>query len=153
DRADVHVYEGDCNQVLLREILPRLRYRDYKRGLCLLDPYGLHLNWTVIVRAGEMKSMEIFLNFPVADMNRNVLWHNPTGVDPDDVARMTAFWGDESWRNVVYSPSPQRKLFGGGPDLVKATNDTIAAAFRHRLNAVAGFAYVPSPIPMRNRNG
>src|SRR5262249_38544807 len=47
DRADVHVYEGDCNQVLLREILPRLRYRDYKRGLCLLDPYGLHLNWTV----------------------------------------------------------------------------------------------------------
>jgi hypothetical protein len=29
--------------------------------------------------ASETKAVEIFLNFPVADMNRNVFWQNPKG--------------------------------------------------------------------------
>jgi hypothetical protein len=36
---NVHVYEGDCNEVLLRVIFPRLCYEDYQRGLVLLDDY------------------------------------------------------------------------------------------------------------------
>src|SRR5262249_24813575 len=78
-RSDVLVYHGDCNEMLL-EVLPRVRYERYQRGLCLLDPYGLHLNWDVIRKIGEMKSIEMFLNFPIADMNRNVFWRNPEGV-------------------------------------------------------------------------
>ena len=35
----------------------------------------------------------------------------------------------------------------------KATNDEIAEAFRVRLHDVAGFAFVPQPIPMRNEKG
>lgn len=45
---DVHFYEGDCNQFLLRDVFPTVQYKDYRRGLCLLDPYGLHLDWAVI---------------------------------------------------------------------------------------------------------
>jgi three-Cys-motif partner protein len=55
DRKDVWTYQGDCNEILLDQILPRVRYNDYKRALCLLDPYGLHLNWRVILTAGQMK--------------------------------------------------------------------------------------------------
>ena len=76
-RPQVHVYQADCNDVLLNQVFPTIRYEAYRRGLCLLDPYGLHLDWRVIQCAGEMRSIEIFLNFPVADMNRNVLWVNP----------------------------------------------------------------------------
>jgi three-Cys-motif partner protein len=65
DRTNVHIYEGDSNQILLEEVFSKIRYQDYRRGLCLLDPYGLHLDWKVIQAAGEMKSLEIFLNFPV----------------------------------------------------------------------------------------
>ena len=43
----------------------------------MLDPYGLHLDWEVIETAGKMRSIEIFLNFPIMDMNRNALWRNP----------------------------------------------------------------------------
>ena len=73
ERSDVQIYEGDCNPILLSQVFPRVRFEDYRRGLCLLDPYGLHLQWEVIAAAGQMRSIDIFLNFPVADMNRNVL--------------------------------------------------------------------------------
>lgn len=141
----VRVYEGDCNRVLLEDVFPRARYEDYRRALCLLDPYGLHLNWDVIATAGHMRSVEIFLNFPVADMNRNVLWKNPDAVDPAQAERMTVFWGDDSWRTIAYDTTGN--LFGFP---VKQPNSIIAEAFRERLKKVAGFGYVPEPIPMCN---
>jgi three-Cys-motif partner protein len=145
----VKIYEGDCNQILLQEVFPKARFENYRRALCLLDPYGLHLNWDVIAEAGQMKSVEIFLNFPVADMNRNVLWRNPEGVDPTQIERMTAFWGDGSWREIVYDNS--RNLFGWDQKNPNS-NEVIAKAFQERLGKVGKFAYVPDPIPMRNSN-
>lgn len=147
-QAAVHVYEGDCNEVLLRRVFPQVQYAQYRRGLCLLDPYGLHLDWSVIKTAGEMRSIEIFLNFPVADMNRNVLWHNPTKVDPQQAERMTAFWGDESWKQAAYDTGAN--LFGWEE---KQPNEIVANSFRERLKSVAGFNHVPEPIPMRNTKG
>ena len=81
NRPDVFIYEGDCNEILLKRVFPRVGYKDYKRGLCILDPYGLDLDWTVIYKAGHMRTLDVFLNFPVADMNRNVLWRNPDRVE------------------------------------------------------------------------
>ena len=103
DKREVKVYQGDCNEVLLKDVFPNVKYTDYRRGLCLLDPYGLHLNWEVMYTAGQMGSLEIFINFPVMDMNQNVLWHNPEKVDPKQAARMDAFGGDRSWNEVVYA--------------------------------------------------
>lgn len=145
DRSDVHVHDGNCNDILLKDVFPKVRFDDYRRGLCLLDPYGLHLKWEVVEGAGRTKSIDMFLNFPVADMNRNVLWHHPVGIDPADVQRMNLFWGDESWRQIVYTTD--RDLFGH-PE--KGDNETVAEAFRQRLQKVAGFEYVPKPLPMRN---
>ena len=39
DRQDVTVYEGDCNRVLLEDVFPKVRYEDYRRALCILDPH------------------------------------------------------------------------------------------------------------------
>jgi len=149
DRRDVTVYEGDCNSTLLEKVFPRVRYKEYKRALCLLDPYGLNLNWEVIRTAGQERSIEIFLNFMVMDMNMNILKHNRSKVRPDQVERMNAFWGDESWKDDAYAKSPG--LFG--PIEEKSTNETLAEAFRKRLREVAGFKYVPEPMPMRNTSG
>jgi len=148
-RTDVFVYEADCNKVLLEEVFPRCRYADYRRALCLLDPYGLHIDWEVIHAAGRMRSVEIFLNFPVMDMNMNVLWRDPGKVQARQVARMDAFWGDRSWRNAAYVTTPG--LFGEIEE--KAESQAVADAFRQRLTKVAGFAFVPEPLPMRNTRG
>lgn len=149
ERTDVRIHHGDCNATLLETVLPQVRFEDYKRALCILDPYGLHLDWQVIARAGEMRSIEIFLNFPVADINRNVLWRRREGVSADQEARLIRFWGDDSWKEVAYRPAQQQGLFGAVPD-EKVPNDEFAAAFRERLKNVAGFPHVPEPIAMRN---
>lgn len=148
-RDDVHIYAGDCNELLLQEIFPRVDYEKFQRGLCLLDPYGLQLDWQVIRAAGHSKAIDLFLNFPVMDINRNVLWRNPEGAAPADIARMNAFWGDNSWRRVAYVP--EANLFG--VEERKAKNEDIAEGFRARLKSVGGFKYVPKPMPMRNSTG
>jgi three-Cys-motif partner protein len=144
----VHVHDGDANQVLLNEVIPNVRYQDFRRALCILDPYGLHLDWKVIEAAGKTGTIEIFLNFPILDMNRNVLLWNPDDASADDVARMDTFWGDRSWREAAYSTTGN--LFGW-PE--KQRNEVIAEAFRERLKKVAGFERVPDPVPMRNSKG
>jgi three-Cys-motif partner protein len=149
-RKNVHIHTGDANPYL-KTLLPTIRYEDYKRALCLLDPYGLHLDWEVILLAGRSRAVDMFLNFPVMDINRNAIWRNPENVPQDGVARMTRFWGDETWKWSAYAESPQLGLFNP-PDLVKQSNETIAAAFRERLGTVAGFSFVPEPLPMRNSN-
>lgn len=146
-RSDVYVYDGDCNVVLTEQVFPRARYENYRRALCILDPYGLHLNWEVMHGAGQMKSIEIFLNFPIMDMNMNVLKRNPDAVNDGQTARMNAFWGDSSWRDAAYST--EGLLFGEE----KTDNAAIVNAFRERLHDVAGFKYVPEPMPMRNSKG
>jgi len=146
--ANVKVHLGDANEILPHDVFPEVRWDQFRRGLCILDPYGLDLDWSVIKAAGALKTLEIFLNFPVMDINRNVLWHDHEKVDPVQRERMTRFWGDESWHSAAYSRAGN--LFGY-PE--KLTNEDVAAAFRERLNKVAGFKYVPDPIPMRNSNG
>jgi three-Cys-motif partner protein len=145
-RKDVFLHKGNCNHVLLRDVFPRVRREDYKRGLCLLDPYGLTLDWKVMREAGAMQSLDIFINFPIYDININVLHHDQSTVLPVHVERMNAYWGDESWRDVAYDKSPG--LFGTMEE--KVSNRRFAEAFRKRLRDVAGFKRVPQPLPMRN---
>lgn len=149
DRPDVFVYEGDCNEIIPHHIVPRCRWDRYERALWLLDPYGLDLNWHVVEAAGQTRSVEVFLNFPVMDMNRNVLWRDHARVSQAQRKRMTAFWGDDSWRQAAYPIKPD--LFGGHEE--KADNAEIAEAYCERLRRDGGFAHVAEPLPMRNNNG
>jgi three-Cys-motif partner protein len=148
-RQDVCVYQGDCNPILLADVFPKCRYEDYRRALCLLDPYGLNPKWEVVRVAGAMKSIEIFINFMIMDANMNVLWKNPEKVSSAQIVRMNDFWGDDSWRKAAYTKS--QTLFGDRDQ--KAPNEAVIAAYRDRLRSVAGFKYVPEPIPMRNAKG
>ena len=150
ENKDVTIKTGDCNVILLKEVFPKINWNERKRALCLLDPYGLHLNWDVIKQAGKMKSIEIFLNFPVMDMNRNALWQCKSKVSQKQIQRMNNFWGDETWQDIIYDTSGD--LFGH-PEKVKNSNSIISQAFKKRLKNIAGFNFVPEPIPMRNSIG
>lgn len=149
DKKNVHIYSGDSNTLLVSEVFPKIRYKEFKRALCVLDPYGLHLDWKVIKAAGESDTIEIFLNFPVMDMNMNVLLWDSEAASQENITRMNNFWGDASWREAAYRQ--QETLFGTTEQ--KQPNEAIAAAFRTRLQKVAKFKYVPEPAPMRNSTG
>ena len=151
---NVTVHHGDCNTVLLNEIFPRFQFQDFARALCFLDPYGMHVSWDVLKQAGTMGTIEIFLNFPVADINRNAKRTNPNDVEPDHRKRMTLLWGDETWHSAMFKQSTQGSFFealgDSSPDLENAGNDGLAEAFQERLKRVGGFQFVPKPVPMRN---
>lgn len=151
ERSDVSIYEGDCNKILLDKIFPQVKYEDYKRGLCLLDPYALHLNWEVVETAGKMKSIEIFLNFPAMTINRNVIRKHRTKVKDSQVEQMNSFWGDGSWQDIAYIP--RQSLLTEIEVEDKAHIENLVEAYRERLKSIAGFEYVPNPMPMKNAQG
>lgn len=149
EKIGTFFYNGDCNKILLENIFPTITYKSYKRALCLLDPYGLQLDWKVIEFAGKSGVMEIFLNFPVLDMQRNVIWEKLKDVSKYNLNRMNIFWGDESWKNIAYKE--EQTLFQ--LEIVKTKPDVIIKAFQQRLKDVAGFKFVPEPMAMRNTKG
>jgi three-Cys-motif partner protein len=153
-RPNVYIYTGDCNTVLLRDVFPQVRYEARRRALCLLDPYNIDVAWEVVSAAAKTRSIEIFLNFMIMDMNMNVLLRDPAKAALGDIGRMNRFWGDDSWRSVAYEISPQGALFGD-PEQIKVddANDKIADAYRARLCDVGGFAYAPRPLRFVNSLG
>jgi three-Cys-motif partner protein len=146
--SNVQIVNDDAN-VYLRKLLPTIRYDSYMRALCVLDPYKLNLDWDVIEVAGKMRTVDLFLNFPVMDMNRNAIWRQPDRAPIGGIERLNRFWGDESWRQAAYSKSPQMNLFSE-PEEEKQENRAIVAAFRERLTKVGGFDFVAEPMPMIN---
>lgn len=149
DRRDVYTYTQDCNTVLVRDVFPRAKYSDYRRAVCLLDPYNINLTWNVIAAAGQSKSIEIFVNFMIMDINRNALRRNPSKAVKSKVEQMTRLWGDDSWLDAGYDQVPT--LFDEEVP-VKVSNERFAEAFRQRLIKKAGFKHVPKPMPMRTKN-
>ena len=151
DRGDVDIVTDDATSYLTKTLLPTIQYNKFNRALCLLDPYGLHLDWDVMLQAGKSKAIDLFLNFPVMDMNRNAIWRSPENAPKDGVERMRRFWGDELWRQAAYVESDQGNLFSAR-ELIKQDNAAIVKAFQNRLQSVAGFEFVPDPLPMLNSN-
>ncbi|MBV9561766.1 MAG: three-Cys-motif partner protein TcmP [Bradyrhizobium sp.] len=141
-RQNVHIETGDASRYLIDRLLPTIKYENYNRALCLFDPYGLHLEWRAMEMAGRSGAIDMFLNFPVMDMNRNAIWRNPASVPEEGIARMNLFWGDESWRKVAHVENPQGHLFDP-PDLIKQGNEAIVDAFRERLKKVADLLLSP----------
>lgn len=152
-RSDVNIETGDATRILKTKILPLIHWDYYNRALCLLDPYGLHLDWQVIQMAGQSRAIDMFLNFPVMDMNMNAIWKMPETAPADGVDRMNRFWGDTSWKLDAYKPSKQQSLFPGDEIVEKQPNESIVEGFRKRLKTVAGFEFVPAPLPMKNSKG
>jgi len=143
-RAQVHVGESDP---ILRKVLARCRYKDYARGLCLLDPYGLSVDWSLISEIGRMGSVEIFFNFMIVGANRNVLWSDASRVSEQQKLLMDKVWGDRSWVDAAYRK--EQDLFGADR-FFKRTNEELISAYCQRLKQIAGFKCVPTPIPMKN---
>jgi len=144
------VYHGDGNQVLTSFILPRLVYESYWRGVVLLDPYGMDLDWSVVQALGLSESADVIINFPTMDMNRNALRKDASRIELDAAARKVRWWGDESWQTEFYSLDPQTRFWDIQPMVKVADNDSVVRAYCERLKSKAGFKHVTEPFPVKN---
>lgn len=147
----VKIFSGDSNPILLDVIFPRVEANSRLRALCLLDPYKKRdLDWEVVRRAGSTKRIELFINVPMLDIERNVLRRDFTKVSKSEIEKMNRFWGDESWQSVFSN----RKTLFGDLDRVKAeSSNKLVKDYKKRLKNIAGFAFVTEPLVMRNSSG
>lgn len=56
---NVHIETGDASRYLIDTLLPTIRYNNFKRALCLFDPYGLHLEWRAMEMAGQSGAIDM----------------------------------------------------------------------------------------------
>lgn len=85
-------------------------------------------------------------------VNRNILFEDLSLAKQEDIDRMNAFWGDESWKELLYVH--QKNLFGEVQQIKIDDFKKLASGFEQRLKKVADFKNVPKPILMRNtKNG
>lgn len=151
DRSDISIFVGDCNEVLLAEIYDTFKWESFRRALCLLDPYKLQLDWKVVETAGGLGTIDLFLNFPILDINRNLARKNPATLTQSNIERMDRFWGDHSWYELLFAPSPDLFEENREQKIAKA-NKVLIDAYIKKLKS-SGFTYVPRPIPMKNSKG
>jgi three-Cys-motif partner protein len=93
----VEVFQGDCNIVIPREVLPRVPRR--APSLCFLDPTGAQVRWDTVKalaahRLGPRK-MELLVLYPF-DMFIG-RWLTLPAME----RILTAFYGDASWKNEL----------------------------------------------------
>ena len=81
---------------------------------------------------------------------RNILFEDPTKAKQEDIERMNAFWGGESWKKLLYRE--RETLFGETHHVRIEDYHVLAKEFCKRLKQV-GFNDVPEPILMRNMKG
>jgi len=152
ERRTIHFYVGDANEKLRQDIIPHFQYNSFKRALCIMDPYGLDIEWTTIESIGKARTMDVFLNFPLMDINRNAALKTLEASNPKEGLRLTKIWGGDSWKHLVYVE--QTDMFSPSI-LIKRDegNEILKRGFQERLKQVAGFSFVPEPILMKNKVG
>jgi three-Cys-motif partner protein len=147
--VDIEIKQGDCNQIIVNEIVPIIRYKNFNRGIIFLDPFGMDIEWPTIESIARTKALEIFMNFPVMAINRSVLRKNPYKLTKEQIERMNRFWGSTEWRTNIYKEV--QNLFGTHIEKVSQTGRSLGSLFQKRLEQV--FPEVTFPLVMKNSMG
>ena len=137
--------QGDANDILVREIVPRIRYETFRRGFVFLDPYGLQVRWNTVQALAQTRALDVFVNFPIMGINRLI----PRESLPDSQAlgRLQSIFQDTAWIESLYTS--QGNLFGETAwvrNRMDARN--LAERYVHDLRGL--FPHVSQSVIMRN---
>ena len=141
----IEIYPGDCNDLLRRKIVPDLRMQSFKRALAFLDPFGMELEWSTLEEVARVETIEVFLNFSVMAINRNVRRRRKEDIAPAVREQMDRFWGTE-WEAELYEE--ERTLFGPKTVRIKQSGKELGQRFQNRLKEI--FPHSTVPVLMTN---
>lgn len=143
----VEIKQGDCNEILRKEIIARFTYASRQRGLVFLDPYGLQVEWATVQALARARVFDVFVNFPLMAVTRSLKRDEPpTG---EVLTRLNKVMGSDSWIREIYHPEPQLRLFGEQlvvRDVMRA--EWLARVYADQVNNL--FPFVSKPVIMTN---
>lgn len=142
----IEIYPGDCNEVLRIKIVPTLPRNSYKRAIAFLDPFGMQLEWNTLEEVAQAQTIEVFLNFPMMAINRNVRRRRVEDIPHGMRERMDRFWGTTDWEAELYIEEPT--LFGPEQVRIEQSGKKLGHIFRNRLKEV--FPHCTVPVLMTN---
>ena len=148
----IQAYQGNCNDVLCNEIVPKITYSSKKRAFVFLDPYGLQVDWETVKELANAKTCDIFINFSVMGVTR--LLPREQKPDPEFVKQIDKVMGNTEWITQIYKESPrtQLDLFGNSsePTLSRETiqAEWLASLYTEQLRLL--FPHVSRPVLMKN---
>lgn len=140
--TNVHIHLGDAIELLVK-LIPTIAYRDFKRALLFLDPYGLDVPWSVIELAAKQGTIDVLLNFSIMDLNRNYLPAKRETLTDEQREKVLPFLGP-GWEEEIYPESSQTSLFG--KEFEKLSNNEIVLFYANRLESKAGFKFASEPL-------
>ncbi|MBU2037117.1 three-Cys-motif partner protein TcmP [Patescibacteria group bacterium] len=145
-QTSIEIFEGDCNEILVKKLITLFPYDSFRRALLFLDPFGMNINWSVIAKSAQPKTIEIILNMPIMAMNRACLLNNPDNLTKRNIEMMNSLWGNDDWQKIVYSTV--LTLFGTAKMKNCIDSKELSNYFVQRLKLV--FGHVSRPLIMRN---
>lgn len=144
-KLQVEIYPGDCNNVLRTRIVPELAMKNFKRAIAFLDPFGMQIEWNTLEDVARAETIEVFLNFPVMGINRNVRLRRKEDIAPSVRERMDRFWGTD-WEAELYEE--RQTLFGPEEIRIKQSGKDLGRRFQKRLREI--FPHCTVPVLMTN---
>jgi len=142
----ISIYHGDCNTILREQILPQLSQASKKRAIGFIDPFGMQFELETMAHIAEVKTIEIFLNFPIKAINRGVLRKHPELVPNAAQERLNRFWGTNDWLLDFYEED--ETLFGSVSVKRDLSGKELGAVFKKRLEQI--FTHCTNPILITN---
>ncbi len=145
----VNVVCGDANKKL-DEYVATVDW-NRTRALVFLDPYGLEVDWDLIMRLAETGACDVWYLFPLGGVIRMM---TKDGQVPDAWrARLNRVFGTDEWYEEFYKPSRQQSLFEEEEDRLfkDATTQHVVDYVRTRLQTT--FPAVSNAGILRNGKG
>lgn len=148
----IEIRQGNCNEVLCNEIIPRLSHASKQRAFVFLDPYGLQVDWETVKELANTRTCDIFVNFSVMGVTR--LLPRAQNPEPEVVEQLNKVMGSTTWITQIYREpaGTQLDLFGNSAEPT-SSRDTIqaewlASLYTEQLRSL--FPHVSRPVLMQN---
>jgi three-Cys-motif partner protein len=143
----IEIHEGDCNQIIVGKVVPRISYERRNRGFIFLDPFAMDIEWTTVEQVAGTRALEVLINFPAMAINRTALPNNPYELTEAQIEKHNRFWGTPDWRGDIYEEV--QTLFGPWEIKIRSTTAVrLGKLYKERLEQA--FPHVSYPLVMRN---
>ncbi len=143
----ITIIHGDCNQVLIEQIIPIYCIDRTRRGHVFVDSFSMNLYWETVEAIASTGTLEVLVNVPTMALNRVGLPNDAAKLTDSVIARNDRFWGTHESRERLYVTVPT--LFGLREVKLCATGaECLAEYYGTRLHSV--FSHVTEPPIVTN---
>lgn len=129
----------DANDAIQNLCTRRDWYRERKRAVIFLDPYGMQVKWKTIECIANTHCMDTWYLFPMGIAVSRLL-RKDGKIREQEKNKLSELFGTEEWQTDFYEIEPHSNLFGANDENMRrrASHDRIEKFLDRRLRQVFG---------------